>query len=57
MIDLKQLRQIIERAPSPESKAATVTRRWLEEVELELKTGAAALAELASIRSEREAQA
>lgn len=52
MIDLNNLRRAIETA-GPGDRAAVVNRRWLEEVERELITGNAALAELAAIRAER----
>jgi hypothetical protein len=56
MIDMKNLRRSIEALPVG-GCAAMVTRRWLQEVELELVTGNAALAELAAIRAERGAAA
>lgn len=54
MIDLQNLRRIITAASSNEAAAAAVvTMPWLQQVERELTTGAAALAELAAIRAER----
>jgi hypothetical protein len=56
MIDMRDLRRAIEIAP-PGVRAAVVTKDWLEQVERELVTGNADLAELAAIRAERAAQA
>lgn len=55
MISLTDLRRTIDRAPKA-GAAASVSRRWLEEVERELVTGNAAVAELAAIRAERQHQ-
>lgn len=56
MIDLAAIRQTIEATPVA-GRAAIVTRKWLEQVELELATGRAAQAHLAAIRATREARA
>lgn len=47
MVDLTELRSMIDAAPEAMDVAAGVTRRWLEEVERELRQGRAARAQLA----------
>lgn len=47
MIDLNWIRKAIERAPAPEADAAIVDRGFLEQLEVELQAGRAAMAKLA----------
>ncbi|HXH52553.1 MAG TPA: hypothetical protein VNH53_03865 [Sphingomicrobium sp.] len=55
MIDLAAVRRTIENKPSPTAIVA-VSRRFLEQVEIELATGRAAQAHLAALQATRDAR-